>query len=327
MKILSLSFAALCAALSAAAWAAPTTFEQAKVELRQKVYYDRNQSAFGEIYCGCRWTWVGRSGGRVDLESCGYKVRAQPVRAARTEIEHLVPAHALGHQRQCWQNGGRKNCVATDPVFRRMEADLHNLTVAGGETNSDRSNFRFGVLPSTPKQYGACATRTDFKQRVTEPRDEAKGLISRVNFYMHDRYGLTMSKQQQQLFSAWHRLYPPTDWEIERDRRIAKVMGNNNPYVTGEKTWTIGQRPSGEGLTDARESARPSQQKVSAPKAQVVAKQQVATVPILGNRNSKVYHRAQGCPSYSQVSERNRVAFDTEAQAQAAGYRLAGNCR
>ena len=50
-----------------------------------------------------------------------------------------------------------------------------------------------------------------------------------------------------------------------------------------------------------------------------------ATGPIVGNRNSKIYH-LPNCPDYSKVSERNRVPFNTEAEAQAAGYRKARNC-
>jgi endonuclease YncB( thermonuclease family) len=50
-----------------------------------------------------------------------------------------------------------------------------------------------------------------------------------------------------------------------------------------------------------------------------------ATGPIIGNRNSKIYH-FPNCPDYSKVSERNRVPFKTEAEAQAAGYRKARNC-
>jgi endonuclease YncB( thermonuclease family)/methylphosphotriester-DNA--protein-cysteine methyltransferase len=46
---------------------------------------------------------------------------------------------------------------------------------------------------------------------------------------------------------------------------------------------------------------------------------------IIGNRNSKVYH-LPGCSSYNQVSEKNRVRFDTAAEAEKAGYKLAGNC-
>jgi endonuclease YncB( thermonuclease family) len=50
-----------------------------------------------------------------------------------------------------------------------------------------------------------------------------------------------------------------------------------------------------------------------------------ATGPIIGNRNSKIYH-IPNCPDYSKVSERNRVPFKTEAEARAAGYRKAKNC-
>jgi endonuclease YncB( thermonuclease family) len=50
-----------------------------------------------------------------------------------------------------------------------------------------------------------------------------------------------------------------------------------------------------------------------------------ATGPIVGNRNSKIYH-LPNCPDYSKVSEKNRVPFKTEAEAQAAGYRKARNC-
>ena len=38
-------------------------------------------------------------------------------------------------------------------------------------------------------------------------------------------------RQQTQLFNAWNKMYPVTDWECERDERIAKVQGNHNPYV------------------------------------------------------------------------------------------------
>jgi endonuclease YncB( thermonuclease family) len=47
--------------------------------------------------------------------------------------------------------------------------------------------------------------------------------------------------------------------------------------------------------------------------------------PIIGNRNSKIYH-LPNCPDYSKVSGRNRVPFKTEAEAQTAGYRKARNC-
>jgi endonuclease YncB( thermonuclease family)/methylphosphotriester-DNA--protein-cysteine methyltransferase len=46
---------------------------------------------------------------------------------------------------------------------------------------------------------------------------------------------------------------------------------------------------------------------------------------IIGNKNSKIYHRPD-CPGYKNVSEKNQAVFNTVAEAEAAGYRVAKNC-
>ncbi|MDR2306347.1 MAG: endonuclease [Paucimonas sp.] len=297
----------------------PATFTEAKVIAKQKIYLDQASSAMGELYCGCKWTWVGKSGGRIDPGSCGYATRKLQARAERTEWEHIVPAWTFGHQRQCWQNGGRKACVDTDPTFRAMEADLFNLYPSVGEVNGDRSNFNYGMVSGVAPQYGQCTTKVDFQQKTTEPRDAVKGLVARTTFYMYDRYKLNMSRQQQQVLMAWDRQYPVSPWERQRDQRIAAIMGHNNPFVTGERAWALGRTPQGNTtpMTNPlpKESAKPTLAS-AAPGG-----------PVLGNRNSHVYHLANGCPGYAQVAQKNQVAFASEAEAQAAGYRKAGNCK
>lgn len=228
---------------------APENFTQAKKLAREQIYHDQNSNQNpGTLYCGCNWQWTGASGGRIELESCGYKIRNQETRAKRIEWEHIVPASWLGNQRQCWKNGGRKNCSDNDPVFSRMEADLHNLAPVIGEVNADRSNYQFASIGGKARQYGKCTSQTDFKQRRFEPRDEVKGMVARVSFYMHDRYDLRMSKQQQQLLMSWHEKYPPNAWELERDRRTAKLMGHSNEFVTGKRNWSLNHQNSGDGL-------------------------------------------------------------------------------
>lgn len=300
-----------CALYLPFVFAAPSSFEAAKTLARQQVYHDRNDH--GSFYCGCSWEWVGRSGGRVDASSCGYRTRAQPNRAERIEWEHIVPASLFGQQRQCWQQGGRSNCKKTDPVFNAMEADLHNLTPAIGEVNADRSNYRFGMLPGTIYQHGQCDFKVEFAERTVEPRDSVKGQIARVWFYMHDHYDLDMSSQQQRLLMAWDRQRPVTAWEQERNQRISRLMGHDNPFVTGERKWVLNHRNSGAGVVK--------------PQARASNAAPAADRRIIGNRNSKVYHLPQGCPGYSQVAARNIVWFDSEAQARASGFRRAGNCR
>jgi deoxyribonuclease I len=109
---------------------------------------------------------------------------------------------------------------------------------------------------------------------------------------------MSISQTNQKLFAAWDKEDPVDDWERERARRIEAVQGNRNPFIWGEVP-----------------SAPPT-------KPDVVAS---ANGAIIGNKKSKVYHRPD-CPSAAKVSPQPLVRFTTEAEAQAAGYRLAGNC-
>lgn len=201
----------------------PSSFSQAK-RLAAGIYQDQAVT----FYCDCRF-----EAKTVDPSACGYEPRKQPKRGARVEWEHVVPAWELGHQRQCWQKGGRKNCTRTDPVFVTMTSDLHNLVPAVGELNGDRSNYRFGMLEGEVRNYGLCDFEVDFKLRRAEPPEHRRGDVARIYFYMRDTYGLRISRQQEQLFSAWHRMDPPDEAERQRDARIVKVQGNSNCYVSG----------------------------------------------------------------------------------------------
>lgn len=311
MKFISCFYSLIFLLLSFPTFAVPDNFSHAKVLSKRHVYFDQEDK--GSFYCGCKYQFTGKSGGRVDLESCGYGVRKNANRASRIEWEHIVPASNFGRARQCWQEGGRKNCTKSDPVFSVMEADLHNLTPAIGEVNGDRSNYNFGAVSGVNRQYGQCDFKVDFKNRIVEPRDEVKGRIARVYFYMFDRYDLRMSTQQQRLLMSWHKQYPVGEWELERNARIQAIVGHDNEFVTGKRTWELGHKNSRDGL------------RANSAKLHTVLKSQNANVK--GNRNSKVYHLPEGCPSYNNVSEKNIVNFESEADAVEAGFRKAGNCR
>lgn len=188
-----------------------------------------NRDAPGSFYCGCQIHWQGKKG-VPDLASCGYQVRKNAQRATRIEWEHVVPAWQFGHQLQCWQNGGRKNCNK-DQLYRQIETDLHNLQPAIGEVNGDRNNFMYSQWRGGEGQYGQCPMKVDFKNKQAEPPARARGAIARTYFYMRDRYHLQLSRQQTQLFEVWNRQYPVSQWECTRDARIAKVQGQHNPYI------------------------------------------------------------------------------------------------
>ncbi|OYW96178.1 MAG: deoxyribonuclease [Pseudomonadales bacterium 32-61-5] len=213
---------------------APRTFREAK-KIAWTIYAERPV----DFYCGCTF-----KGNRIDLDSCGYVPRKQPKRAARVEWEHIVPAWVIGHQRQCWQQGGRKQCTAKDPVFSKAEADLHNLVPVVGEVNGDRSNYGFGMLSEKPSQYGACPFVVNFKQRTAMPPEYSRGAIARAYLYMAERYNLRLSRQDQRLYDIWNRQYPVSEWERWRNRSIACIQGNANLHVGEVNQHTCGPRRS-----------------------------------------------------------------------------------
>ncbi len=164
------------------------------------------------IYCDCSIKKEGKKLTPITNE-CGYKPRLEltrsgkvNIRAKRIEWEHIVPAWEFGHQLQCWQNGGRKNCRKNSKKFKQMEADINNLAPAIGEINGDRSNYRFGMLADTPKRYGACDVKIDFKQRVIQPPIKARKRVAEAYFYMQSTYGLKISNKQLKLLNAWLKL-------------------------------------------------------------------------------------------------------------------------
>lgn len=218
VRVIALLILSFCITAQAGA---PRTFSEAK-----KVAWGLYAPQSTEFYCGCKYR-----GNQVNLADCGYVPRKNAKRAKRIEWEHIVPAWQIGHLRQCWQNGGRKNCTRTDPVYKRAEADLHNLVPSIGEVNGDRNNFSFGWLPVQTGQYGSCLTQVDFKAKKVMPRPAIRGMIARTYFYMSKQYNLPLSRQERQLYEAWNKTYPVEAWESQRNQRVSCVMGRGNDFV------------------------------------------------------------------------------------------------
>jgi endonuclease YncB( thermonuclease family)/methylphosphotriester-DNA--protein-cysteine methyltransferase len=90
-----------------------------------------------------------------------------------------------------------------------------------------------------------------------------------------------------------------------------------------------GQTPSVAATSKAApaSSQAPKAVAVAAPASVPVEATQptAASGEIIGNKNSKIYHKP-GCPGYTSVSEKNQVRFKSAAEAEAAGFRVAKNC-
>lgn len=217
---------------------APSTFTAAKKALYDQVYFDHRVT----FYCGCAYG----ADRQIDLGSCGLESLAGKPRAQRIEAEHLFPAAQFGNFRPCWRNpgdfpacaksdgktlSGRACCQAVDPLFEAAHNDLFNLVPAVGEVNGQRRDYNWGMIPGEKRQFGACNIEVDSSTRRAEPPESVMGDIARVMFYMADTYEFTLSRQDEQLFTAWSRQDPPDAWEIERNKRIKAIQGKGNRFV------------------------------------------------------------------------------------------------
>lgn len=56
-------------------------------------------------------------------------------------------------------------------------------------------------------------------------------MIARDYLYFNQHYKMKLLKQEFKKYQVWNKQYPPNTWEIERNKRIAKIQGNLNEFI------------------------------------------------------------------------------------------------
>lgn len=210
------------------------SFNSAKRMLEHQVYFDHCVT----LYCGAEFD----AQKHVSL-SAGFTTRAHEKRATKVEWEHAVPTENFGRAFSEWRDGhpecvnrngkpfkGRRCAEKINMEYRHMQADMYNLFPAIGAVNAVRSNKQYSALPGSASAFGSCPAKVDGNR--FEPPDRAKGQVARAALYMADSYPMyRLSRQQQQLFEAWDKMYLVDAWECTRAKRIEKLQGNENARV------------------------------------------------------------------------------------------------
>ena len=211
------------------------SFYQSKKLLLKEVYFD-NQNTF---YClnkysiklvNNKYKTILESNDKYIPRKLYFKSGKENYRTKNVEWEHIMPVENFGKHLPCWKEGGRKACK-NDKSFNEMEADMHNLVPAIGELNADRANYRFAADKPKVGQYGKCEFEVDFKAKRVYVRDEIKGDIARIYFYMSDKYNVNLSSQERKMFEVWNKLDPVDEWERIKNKRVYKLQGNKNNYI------------------------------------------------------------------------------------------------
>ncbi|MDO5531895.1 endonuclease [Sutterella sp.] len=239
-KIAAITALVTCAVMTAAAAhaAGNTTiesFNQAKKLLERQVYMDHRVTFY------CRATFDAKK--NIDLPA-GFVTPEHAKRAKRVEWEHVVPAENFGRFFTEWREGdpvcvdnrgnrfkGRKCAEKANTEYRYMQSDMYNLYPAIGAVNAMRLNYNYAMLPDVKPTFGTCPMKVSGNR--AEPPEYTRGAIARTTLYMADAYPkYRISRQQRQLMEAWSKMYAPDAWECTRAKRIQKIQGNENKFVT-----------------------------------------------------------------------------------------------
>ncbi len=152
----------------------------------------------------------------------------------------IVPLQKLASELRCYndhicinKNGntfkGLRCCFEQDPFYKAASLDLHNFVPELTMIKQQRRSYTFSALNEAPSP--SCQLHIDKKKRLIHAPTQLRGMIARTTLYMRDKYHFKLSEEETSRYQSWHRQYPPTQWEKERNEKIGALQGNKNHYV------------------------------------------------------------------------------------------------
>jgi endonuclease I len=113
------------------------------------------------------------------------------------------------------------------------KSDLHHLFPTDSRANSTRGSFPFGKVTNVQWSSPSGAKfGTDAQGRkVFEPPDEHKGNVARAMFYFSAEYDKRIPAEEESVLREWNKLDAVDSAELERNRKIAGIQGNQNQFV------------------------------------------------------------------------------------------------
>ena len=196
--------------------------------LLDKVYSDLPKET---IYCGAKFE------SKAITNPNGFSSPKYKGRSQRVEWEHVVPEENFGRAFPEWRTGhkdckrkGRSCAIKKSREFRLMYSDMYNLFPAIGSVNALRSNYNCSEGLGDNSSLGGCDMK--IKARKAEPPNSVKGIIARTYLYMDKVYTkYRIGSSNKKMFKAWNKMYPVTDFECKRAKKIQSIQHNRNAIV------------------------------------------------------------------------------------------------
>ncbi|HYG80455.1 MAG TPA: thermonuclease family protein [Pyrinomonadaceae bacterium] len=207
------------------------------------------------------------------------------------------------------QQANSVQLVIEGKVVRVSDGDT--ITVLDADNKQHRIRFQGIDAPESKQAYGQAAkenlSKMVFGKQVTVVWDKVDKYRRTVGKVLLD--GRDINIEQVRAGFAWH--YKKYADEQPAEDRVTYAKAEEEARAARRGLWQDpNPTPPGEWRADAKE------ERWGPPPPEGT---------IIGNKSSKKYHRPD-CPGYRDMAERNRVFFKTVAEAEAAGYKRAGNC-
>ena len=151
-----------------------------------------------------------------------------PPRDREYNVEHVYPMSWVARALRC---GDRQACRRKNARFNEIESDMHNMYPARKDLNRERGSYPFREIRGERHVERGCDLEIDHRARVVEPRPAVRGNVARAMLYVADRYDMKIYERQRRMLLQWHRSDPVDDAERRRNRQIARVQGNPNPWI------------------------------------------------------------------------------------------------
>ena len=131
-------------------------------------------------------------------------------------------------------------------VEKEAEKDLHLLWLANGRLNSQRQHYKFDSFTADEKnivaldEFGYTTKNKDYyhcrkhvKSQRFEPPVESRGIIARSVGYFYFTYNYECSNELLDIpkLIEWHKKYPVTSIEKEKNEKIYTIQKNKNIFI------------------------------------------------------------------------------------------------
>lgn len=207
------------------------------------------------------------------------------------------------------QQANNVQLVIEGKVVRVSDGDT--ITVLDADNKQHRIRFQGIDAPESKQAYGQASkenlSKMVFGKQVTVIWDKVDKYRRTVGKVLVD--GRDINIEQIKAGFAWH--YKKYAEEQPAEDRVTYAKAEEEARAAKLGLW---QDPNPTPPGEWRVEAKVERWGPPPPEGTVI-----------GNKSSKKYHRPD-CPGYRDMAERNRVFFKTVEEAEAAGYKRAGNC-